>query len=115
LHLSGCSQLIQTERDDQCRLAHVHARARHCHINNNPRDVRRDERAREGKMFALDLNARLENREKNVNFAKQMLQMLARAGKPRRVPYDYREIERFKAEFERKKLDALMITRFKAM
>jgi len=77
--------------------------------------VRREERTREGKMFAFEADARLENREKNVNFARQMLQMLAKAGKPRRVPYDYREIERFKAEFEKKKLDTLMIARFKAM
>jgi hypothetical protein len=77
--------------------------------------VRREERKHEGTMFAFEANTRLENREKHLNFARQMLQMLVKAGKPRRMPYDYREIERFKAELEKKKLDALMITRFKAM
>jgi hypothetical protein len=77
--------------------------------------VRREKRTREGKMSALELNARLENREKNENFARQMLQYLAKLNKPARVPYDYREIEKFKAELERRKLHATMITRFKAM
>lgn len=66
-------------------------------------------------MFALDLNARLENRNGKPRFAAQMLQYLARLNKPARQPYDYREIEKVKAELERKKLHATMITRFKAM
>lgn len=65
-------------------------------------------------MFALDVNARLENWNR-PRFAAQMLQYLAKLNKPARQPHDYREIERFKAELEKKKLDALIITRFKAM
>lgn len=66
-------------------------------------------------MFTLDLNARLENRNAKPRFAAQMLQYLAKLNKPARQPYDYREIERFKAELEMKKLNTLMIARFKAM
>jgi len=66
-------------------------------------------------MIAFDMNARLSSRDRKLKIGRRFLQLLARMNGPVRVPYDYREIERFKIELELRRSDSLILSRFKVM
>jgi hypothetical protein len=66
-------------------------------------------------MFAFELNGRLASRSKSSGPGLKLLQFLARRKRPARVPYDYREIERFKRELELYRAETVITSRFKMM
>jgi hypothetical protein len=47
--------------------------------------------------------------------AEAAAKLLARRAAPRRVPHDWREIERFRLDFEMRKVHGALFTRFKVM